>query len=200
MNMKASGSGRVLLLGVALFLMLPGCAPHEDLVVPPRSAMMGRMLVKQVYVLPRQTVMTSMSTGQVQPEIYLQYDKKKDGLPPAEVFERVPFQVTAEEQELEPNPTDPNGPDITITVPVAAWWGAVTLDVGTQISISSAEVYSNSHLYRGRILNGFAHNSFILLVVPAGGVKPTTIGELQEEDRGYLVWLHPTSLPTAAAP
>jgi hypothetical protein len=94
------------------------------------------------------------------------WHKSKDGPPPAEAFERVPFEVTAEEQKLEPDPSDPMGPDIMLTEPVPASWGAVTLDTGTQISVSSADVYSNSHVYHGRILNGVAHNSFIMPIVP----------------------------------
>jgi hypothetical protein len=199
MKMKAVGAGCAVLCG-ALALMLSGCAPQEDLIVPPRSAMVGKMMLKQIYVLQRPTVMVAMGNGGVQPEIHLTYDKNKDGPPPAEAFERVPFQVSAEEQELEPDPNNPNGPDILVTENVPASWGAVALGAGTQISISSAEVYGNSHLYRGRVLNGFAHNCFVLLVVPAGATKPLTMAELQAEDRGYLAPLQPAPPPPPAAP
>jgi len=188
-----------MLFGAALLLGLPGCGPTEDLIVPPRSAMSGKVLVREVYSLPRPTVMVAMSTGSAQPEIHLPYDKKTDGPPPAEAFERVPFDVTAEEQEWETDPNNPTGPQILVTESVSGYWGPVTLDAGTQISISSAEFYSNSHVYRGRVLTGFAHNSFILLVVPNGDSNPPTVPALQARDQGYLVPLRalpPTTMPT----
>jgi hypothetical protein len=190
----------VMPLAALLSSFVSGCAPHEDLIVPAQSAMLQKIPVRRDYVLQWPTVMAAMKTGDVQPEIHLPYDIKKDGPPPAEAFERVQFAVTAEEEVLETDPNNPTGPDIEVTEPLAADWGALTLGVGTEISVSFVEVYANSHVYHGRIRSGTARNTFILLVVPAPQTALLTVTDLQEQDRGYLLCIHPASTTASTRP
>jgi hypothetical protein len=191
-------AGIRLMIGMCgLFVSLAGCAaPQENLVVPPVSAQIGKMAVKQVYSLERPTVMDAMGAGDAQPEIHLNYDKNKDGPPPAEALQRVPFPTWGEETVSEPDPSNPSGPDIQVTEGAPSWWGSLTLDAGTQLLVSSIEVYSNSHVYRGRILNGPAHNCYVLLVVPVGDRVMPTYAALVGEDSGYLV---PSGPPSSTA-
>jgi hypothetical protein len=187
MNGRTSRACCAFFLVAAFLLILTGCAtapPQEDLIVPPVSAQLGTLKIKQVYVLQRQIAMNAIHGGNAQPEIHLPYDKTKDGPPPAEALERVPFGIsaTADVTQIDPN----TGQFVTTTVWVPAGWGQQMLDAGTQVSVSSIEVYSNSHVYRGRILTGFAHNCNILLVVPVGDKTMPAIADMQLEDVGYL--------------
>jgi hypothetical protein len=184
----------------ALVALLAGCAatpglpprPSENLVVPPVANRIGVLSIKQVYALQQPTAMNAINAGNTQPEIHLPYDQTKDGPPPAEALERVALQpwgtVTQEVTELQ---TDSNGQTSWVTCyetdPVNANWGQKTLGAGTQIAVSSIEIYSNSHVYRGRILTGFARNCFVLLVVPVGDVTIPTLADLQVKDSGYLI-------------
>jgi hypothetical protein len=180
-----------------VFLALgSGCAPQENLIVPPASQRLGTFAMKQTYVLQRPTIMASMDTGTAQPEIHLPYDAKKDGAPPAEAVERVPFPVGYETTETD---TDSNGNTYTYTVWVPTFWGWLTLNVGTQLSVSSVEVYSNSHVYRGRVMNGPAHNVHVLLVVPIADKGLPVLANLEREDQTYLSPLTPATPPDTRA-
>jgi hypothetical protein len=196
LNRWGQGFRGLFLLCAAVVPLLAGCAPEEHLIVPPASQMLGHLPVKQPYVLAQPTIMASMDAGNKQPEILLRYNKNTDPFPPAEALERVPFPVSAETEELVNDPSNPDAPPTMQEVPTAAYWGQVVLQPGTQILVSSIESYSNSHVYRARVLTGPAHNCFILLVVPVGDHTLPNPATLQAEDRTYLT---PLNVPTNTA-
>jgi hypothetical protein len=192
MNGRTVSPGAFILFAAAFLAMGSGCAPQENLIVPPASQRLGILALKQTYVLQRSTIMASMDPGTAQPEIHLPYDPKKDGPPPAEALERVPFPVGYDTTETY---TDANGNPYTVTVWVPTFWGWLTLNAGTQFSVSSVEVYPNSRVYRGRIMNGPAHNADVLLVVPIGQKGLPMLANLEAEDQPYLTPLNPATQP-----
>jgi len=167
----------VLAAACVLVLTLTGCA-REILTVPPRASVVEAIHVNQTYALQHKTEMDALTSPDAQPVVNLLYWKAE--LPPAEAFERVPFPMEA-----------PGADSIS--------WSSVTLDAGTLISVSVAEVYQNSHVYVGRVTTGDFRNSHILLVVPIGDAHSPTLEQLQAEDKGYIT---PTSVldtrPTTA--
>jgi hypothetical protein len=69
--------------------------------------------------------------------------------------------------------------------------------VGTQIRMSIVEIYSNSHVYKGRVLNGDATNCHVLLVLPASDSALPTLTTVQHGDQNYLSPVDPTSKPAS---
>jgi hypothetical protein len=167
------------------FLILTGCQPVENLVVPPRAAMLGQLHPNQTYVLQRTTTMEPIDTGNAQPEIHLAYDK--NSIVPAEAFERVPFPVDA---TVTIHSSDPSA-----TATATAYYVPVGIPAGSEMIVSTAEIYTNSHVYRARVRSGPERNCYILLVVPsASNATLPTISELQSRDKDYLV---PLTVPSA---
>jgi hypothetical protein len=177
MSMKSSGTGGVVTV-CGVLLGLAGCA-HEVLNVPARSARLGGVSIDQTYAIQQKAKMDVLGGNNGQPKIDLWYFK--DHLPPAEAFERVPFPIEAP------------GAD-------SAWYSTVNLSAGTQISFTTVDVYGNSHVYFGRILNGGSRNTHILLVVPIADARLPSLEELQAEDRAYVIPIHSSAKQPATGP
>jgi hypothetical protein len=161
---------------LVLLLALSGCS-HEVLNVPARSSMLGSIRVDQRYEMRVKTEMDPLDGTDTQPTIDLWH--WNNSLLPAEAFERVPFPIEAD------------GADSVNVFSVA-------LIPGTPISFTRADIYSNCHVYIGRVLAGDAQNVHLLLVVPIGDSKVPSLTELQAEDNAYLA--PAGSVTTQAAP
>jgi hypothetical protein len=159
-----------------LLLSLTACnSEHEVLDVPDHNSILGTLHMNQAYAVTLKTEMDPITTSDARPHVDVLYGKGNP--PPAEAFERVPMPIDE-----------------------GSGWYPVFLDKQTLIVATAAEIYSNCHVYIGRITSGPLTNTHLLLVVPVGSQSVPSLDELEGEDAVYLTPIAPAATQPAGAP
>jgi hypothetical protein len=156
-----------MLVMFAGLLMMTGCS-HEIVNVPDHSAIVGVVELNEAAQLRQKTGVHVLGSADQRPTIDLWY--KMHTLPPGDAFQRIPLPIDSPDADT-------------------VGYNVSELAEGTPILFNSVAIYSNCHVYGGRVLSGDLQNVHLLLVLPNGNRVVPNVEELRDQDGAYLAWI-----------